>query len=118
QGPARAPTRSCSAPARVARPATLLVLLVSTALGCAWRWWREGSRRHATAALALLALGAMAKGPVGPALFAAAFGLFLLWQRELRRVFQLFTPAGLAAVLILRLCWYPRPLAGSGHSLL
>ncbi|HKA30476.1 MAG TPA: glycosyltransferase family 39 protein [Candidatus Binatia bacterium] len=111
-----ATTRSFFAHARVARPDTLLVLLVSAALGCAWRWWREGSRRHATAALALLGLGALAKGPVGPALFAAAFGLFLLWQRELRRVFQLCTPAGIAAFLVLGLGWYALAWAGWGHT--
>src|SRR5262249_10272826 len=111
-----ATSRSFFAHARVARPDTLLVLLVSAALGCAWRWWREGSRRHATAALALLGLGAMDKGPVAPALFAAAFGLFLLWQRELRRALQLCTPAGLAAFLVLGLGWYALALAGWGHT--
>jgi 4-amino-4-deoxy-L-arabinose transferase-like glycosyltransferase len=115
-GVALATTRSLFAHARVARPDTLLVLLLSTALGCAWRWWREGSRGHATAALTLLGLGAMAKGPVAPALFVAAFGLFLLWQRDLRRVLQLCTPAGLAAFVVLGLGWYVLAWAGWGHT--
>ena len=100
----------------MARPDTLLVLLLSLALGCAWRWWATGSRRHATAALALLGLGAMAKGPVAPALFAAAFGLFLLWQRDLRRVLQLCTPAGITAFVVLGLGWYALAWAGWGHT--
>src|SRR5207249_3196021 len=37
--------------ARVARPDVLLVLLLSLALGSAFRWWRDGRRRDATAAL-------------------------------------------------------------------
>jgi len=108
--------RSLFAHARVARPDTLLVLLVSMALGCAWRWWREGSRRQATAALALLGLGAMAKGPVAPALFAVALGAFLLWQRDLRRLIGLCTPAGLAAFVVLGLGWYALAWAGWGHT--
>jgi 4-amino-4-deoxy-L-arabinose transferase-like glycosyltransferase len=115
-GIALATTRSLFAHARVARPDTLLVLLLSLALGCAWRWWTTGSRRHATAALALLGLGAMAKGPVAPALFAAAFGLFLLWQRDLRRGLQLCTPAGITAFVVLGLGWYALAWAGWGHT--
>jgi len=79
-------------------------------------WWTAGSRRHATAALALLGLGAMAKGPVAPALFAAAFGLFLLWQRDLRRGLQLCTPAGITAFVVLGLGWYALAWAGWGHT--
>jgi 4-amino-4-deoxy-L-arabinose transferase-like glycosyltransferase len=115
-GIALATTRSLFAHARVARPDTLLVLLLSLALGCAWRWWTTGSRRHATAALALLGLGAMAKGPVAPALFAAAFGLFLLWQRDLRRGLQLCTPGGITAFVVLGLGWYALAWAGWGHT--
>jgi 4-amino-4-deoxy-L-arabinose transferase-like glycosyltransferase len=111
-----ATSRSLFAHARVARPDTLLVLLVSMALGCAWRWWREGSRGRATAALALIGVGAMAKGPVAPALFAAAIGLFLLWQRDLRRVFRLCTPSGVAAFLVLALGWYALAAAGWGRA--
>jgi len=111
-----ATSRSFFAHARVARPDTLLVLLLTMALGCAWRWWREGSRTHATVALALVGLGAMAKGPVAPALFAAAIGLFLLWQRDLRSVFRLCTPAGVVAFLVLALAWYALAAAGWGHA--
>jgi 4-amino-4-deoxy-L-arabinose transferase-like glycosyltransferase len=111
-----ATSRSFFAHARVARPDTLLVLVVSMALGCGWRWWREGSRAHATAALALVGLGAMAKGPVAPALFAAAIGLFLLWQRDLSRVFRLCTPAGVAAFVVLGLGWYALAAAGWGRA--
>jgi 4-amino-4-deoxy-L-arabinose transferase-like glycosyltransferase len=104
--------RSFFAHARVARPDTLLVLLLALALGCAYRWWREGRRGDVTAALVFLGLGTLAKGPVAPALFAAAFGLFLLWQRELRRALGFWTLAGVVAFVVLGLGWYALAWAG------
>jgi 4-amino-4-deoxy-L-arabinose transferase-like glycosyltransferase len=109
-----ATTRSFFAHARVARPDTLLVLLLALALGCAYRWWREGRRGDATLALALLGLAVLAKGPVAPALFVTAFGLFLLWQRELRRLLGFWTLAGLVAFAVLGLGWYALAWAGWG----
>lgn len=126
-----ATSRSFFAHARVARPDTLLVLLLALALGSAWRWReegpgglgrreggsrRDGERRHATAALALLGLGVLAKGPVAPALFAVAFGLFLLWQRDLARVWRFATPVGVAAFAVLGLGWYALAWAGWGET--
>ncbi len=108
--------RSFFAHARVARPDTLLVLLLALALGAAFRWWRDRRPRDVTAALALLGLGTLAKGPVAPALFGAAFGLFLLWQRELRRLLGFWTPLGVAAFLVLGLGWYALAWAGWGDT--
>src|SRR5262249_57913549 len=108
--------RSFFAHARVARPDTLLVLLLALALGCAYGWWRERRDGDVTAALALLGLGTFAKGPVAPALFAASFGLFLLWQRELRRILGFWTIAGVAAFPILGLGWYALAWAGWGET--
>ena len=108
--------RSFFAHARGARPDPLLVLLLALALGSAYRWWREDRRRDATAALVLLALGVLAKGPVAPALFAATLGLFLLWQRDLRRLRGLLTPAGLVAFGLLGLGWYAVAWAGWGDT--
>jgi 4-amino-4-deoxy-L-arabinose transferase-like glycosyltransferase len=108
--------RSYFAHARVARPDTLLVLLLALALGCAYRWWREERRGDATAALALVGLGVLAKGPVAPALFATAFGLFLLWQRELRRALRGWTLPGTAALAILGLGWYALAWVGWGDT--
>jgi len=108
--------RSFFAHARVARPDTLLTLLLAMALGYAYRWWREGSRRDASAGLASLGLGVLAKGPVAPALFVMAFGLFLFWQRALRRAIGLCTPAGVAAFLVLASAWYAIAWAGWGDT--
>ncbi len=115
-----ATSRSFFTHARVARPDTLLVLLLALALGCAWRWWlqeqRQTRRRAATATLVFLGLATFAKGPVGPALFGATMGLFLLWQRELRRLAGLWTPVGLVAFAVLGLGWYALSWAGWGDA--
>src|SRR6266581_3046046 len=101
--------------ARVARPDVLLVLLLSLALGRAFRWWRDGERRDATAALVWLGAATFAKGPVAPVLFALTLGAFLAWQRELRRLPRLVTAPGLAAFAVLGLGWYAAALAGWGR---
>ena len=101
--------------ARVARPDVLLVLLLSLALGHAFRWWRDGERRDASAALVWLGAATFAKGPVAPVLFALTLGAFLAWQRELRRLPRLVTAPGLAAFAVLGLGWYAAALAGWGR---
>lgn len=100
--------------ARVARPDVLLVLLLAAGLGSAFRWWRDGERRNATAALVLLGAATFAKGPVGPVLFALAVGGFLAWQRALGRLPRLLTGPGVVAFLVLGLGWYAVALAGWG----
>ena len=99
---------------RVARPDVLMTLLLTVALGLAFRWWRDGSRRAATAALAILGLATLAKGPVAPALFCVTMAGFLAWQRSIRRVPQLCTGAGVVAFLVIGLGWYGVALAGWG----
>jgi 4-amino-4-deoxy-L-arabinose transferase-like glycosyltransferase len=100
--------------ARVARPDVLLVLLLTAALGLAFRWWRDGGRHDATAALALLGAATLAKGPVAPALFVAALGGFLAWQGDIARLPRIATAPGLAAFLLLGFGWYAIALAGWG----
>ncbi len=99
----------------VARPDALLVLLLSVALGWAFRWWRDGQRHDATAVLTLLGLATLAKGPVAPVLFCLSFGGFLLWQQELGRLRSLFTGPGVFALLVLGGGWYVAALAGWGE---
>jgi 4-amino-4-deoxy-L-arabinose transferase-like glycosyltransferase len=102
--------------ARVARPDALFVLLFSLALGLAFRWWRDGRRRDASLALACLGAATLAKGPVGPVLFALTVGGFLFWQGDLRRVRELATGPGLLALAVLGLGWYVVALAGWGET--
>lgn len=102
--------------ARVARPDALLALLLAVAFGYAFLWWRERRARDATTALGAVGLGVLAKGPVAPVLFGAGLGLYLLWQRDLRRLRGLFTPAGVALLLGLGLAWYVLAAAGWGRA--
>jgi len=99
---------------RVARPDVLVTLLLSIALGLAFRWWRDESRAAATGALAVLGLATLAKGPVAPALFGMTVLGFLWWQRSLGRLPHLFTPASVFVALGLGLGWYGVALAGWG----
>src|SRR6185369_1140276 len=104
--------------ARVARPDMIMLALLAPALGLAFEAFRERRRAerrwNATMALALVGLATFAKGPVAPALFATTMLGFLAWQRDLRRVTDFLTPAGVAAFVVLGLGWYAIALAGWG----
>ena len=101
--------------ARVARPDTLLVLLLSVALGYAFAWWRDRRRRDATLALVLLGAATCAKGPVAPALFVLTLAGFLAWQRDLGRSRGLLTLPGIVGFAVLGLGWYALALGGWGE---
>jgi 4-amino-4-deoxy-L-arabinose transferase-like glycosyltransferase len=110
-----ASTPAFFARARLARPDALLVLLLSVALGLAFRWWRDGRPRDARWALVALGAATLAKGPVAPVLWGLALGGFLAWQRDLRRLPGLLDPLGVGAFLLLGLGWYAVALAGWGE---
>ncbi|HLK10957.1 MAG TPA: glycosyltransferase family 39 protein [Candidatus Binatia bacterium] len=97
---------------RVARPDALLVLLLTAALVLGFRAWQDGRRRDATAALALLGLATLAKGPVAPALFALTLGGLALWERAPGRLRRLVTAPGAVALALLGGGWYAIALAG------
>lgn len=99
---------------RVARPDVLLTLCLALALGAAWTWWRDGDRRQGTRALVWAGAATLAKGPVGPVIFAIAVGTFLLWQRALPRLVRLPTLAGALGFAVLGLGWYALALLGWG----
>jgi 4-amino-4-deoxy-L-arabinose transferase-like glycosyltransferase len=101
--------------ARVARPDALLALLLAVALGAAYDWWRDRRPRDATLALVCVGLAVLDKGPVAPVIFGIAFGLFLVWQRDLRRAFGFLTVPGVLAFLVLALGWYVLAYAGWGQ---
>ncbi|MCW5893426.1 MAG: glycosyltransferase family 39 protein [bacterium] len=99
---------------RVARPDVLLTLCLALALGAVWGWWRDGDRRQGTWALVWAGAATLAKGPVGPVIFAIAVGGFLLWQRALPRLRRLPTLAGVLGFAVLGLGWYALALLGWG----
>jgi 4-amino-4-deoxy-L-arabinose transferase-like glycosyltransferase len=98
---------------RVARPDAIMLPLLALALGCAFEAWRDGSRRQALAMWVALGLATFAKGPVAPALFVAALGGFLLWERG-RGVRRLLHPVGIVVCVILGGWWYVAAWAGWG----
>ena len=51
-------------------------------------------------------LGTLTKGPVAIVLPALAFGLYLLWHGELRRLKSMMLPAGALIVLLIVAPWY------------
>jgi 4-amino-4-deoxy-L-arabinose transferase-like glycosyltransferase len=93
-----------------------LALLLTAALGLAFRWWRDGRRGDATLALVLVGAATLAKGPVAPVLFALAVGGFLAWQPDLRRLPGLLTAPGVAGFVLLALGWYALALGGWGDA--
>src|SRR5262249_6594224 len=95
----------------------LLVLLLSVALGLAFRWWHEHRRRDATLALVFLGLATLAKGPVAVALFAFTVGAFLAWQADLARLRGLLTAPGIVAFVVLGLGGSGVAPAGGGGPL-
>jgi 4-amino-4-deoxy-L-arabinose transferase-like glycosyltransferase len=100
--------------ATVARPDALMLLLLSAALGLAFRAHRERRPRDATRALVLLGCATIVKGPVAPALFAVTVGTFLAWERDPKGVRALVNLPGLAALAVLGGGWYALALAGWG----
>ncbi|MGH7895921.1 MAG: ArnT family glycosyltransferase, partial [Candidatus Binatia bacterium] len=98
--------------ARLARPDTLMLLLLAAALGLAYTAWRNDRQRDAFWAVVLVGLATFVKGPVAPALFATTLGAFLLWQRQLGRVRLFVTVPAIAAFLVLGGGWYVVALAG------
>jgi len=100
--------------ARVARPDTLMLLLLAAALGLGWTAWRHDRRGDATWALVLLGLATFVKGPVPPVLFGATMVAFLAWQRDLRRLGLFLSVPGIVAFVVLGLGWYAVAMAGWG----
>ena len=102
--------------ARVARPDALLVLLLTVALGLAFRWWRDGRRRDATARSRSLGLATLAKGPVAPALFALTLVMLpRLAARAAPPARVCLTAPGMPAFVVLGFGWYALALAGWGE---
>jgi 4-amino-4-deoxy-L-arabinose transferase-like glycosyltransferase len=98
----------------VARPDVVMLVLLSAALGLAFRAQRERAPAAATWALVLLGAATLVKGPVAPALFVTTLAAFLLWQRDLRGARALVTLPGVAAFVVLGGGWYALALAGWG----
>ncbi len=98
-------TLFCAA-AHFANPDALLSACMVLTFLCCWRAFQGGDGRWLVAAGAAVGLGVLAKGPVAVVLPVGAVGLFLLWSRNLRLLWDRHVLwAGLACVLVFA-PWY------------
>ncbi len=95
----------CAA-AHFANPDSLLNACTLFALFFFWRDYAAGRRGWSPWCGAAAGLGVLAKGPVGLVLPAAVALLFLLWRRELRRLWSLRVLTGLLAFVLVAAPWY------------
>jgi len=91
--------------AHFANPDGLLLLFTTATIGFYWLAWQRASG-WIVASAAAAALAVLAKGPVGLLLPGAIVVLFLLWQRQLRRLFCPYLGEAILVFLLLALPWY------------
>jgi 4-amino-4-deoxy-L-arabinose transferase-like glycosyltransferase len=92
--------------AHAATPESLLIFLSLATLLLFWKGYMRQSGAWLLGAGITTGLGVLAKGPVGWLLPMATIGLFLLWQRQLPRLFNRFFPLGGLLFLAIALPWY------------
>ncbi len=96
----------------------LLVGAQTSALVAFWRAYTTERHRVAwlAAAYVAVALGMLAKGPLGALLPGAVFGIFLLWQRDLRALGRLGIVWGVPLVAVLIAPWYVAACSRGGEA--
>ena len=102
-------TASCAGIIGYARAASMDMPLASAfAIGIlAWWAWRESEKRIYLAAFYLcMALGMLAKGPVGPLLAAITVILYAITVRDARLIARTAWPPGILLFLAVALPWY------------
>jgi 4-amino-4-deoxy-L-arabinose transferase-like glycosyltransferase len=95
----------CAA-AHFANPDALLTALTLLTLLFFWRGYAAGGRAWFFPAGAAAGLAVLAKGPVGLVLPAAVVGAFLLWSRQLGRLWDRRLLGGLLVFALVALPWY------------
>jgi 4-amino-4-deoxy-L-arabinose transferase-like glycosyltransferase len=98
-------TMFCAA-AHFANPDSLLNALSVLTLLLFWCAYRSGGRWWFAACGATTGLAMLAKGPVGFVLPAAVTMLFLLWQRQPRRLLDWQLALGVVTFLLVAAPWY------------
>jgi 4-amino-4-deoxy-L-arabinose transferase-like glycosyltransferase len=95
----------CAA-AHFANPDALLCALTTLTLLIFWSAYRRGSRGWFVPVGMTAGLAVLAKGPVGIVLPATVTGLFLLWEGQLRRLWDRRLVLGILAFLAVAAPWY------------
>jgi 4-amino-4-deoxy-L-arabinose transferase-like glycosyltransferase len=100
---------SCAGIVAYAHAASMDIALAATFTAgmLAWWTWHETSQRSYLAAFyTLMALGALAKGPVAPLLAAAVIACYLPVVRQWRSIFKTLWLPGIFLFLLIALPWY------------
>jgi 4-amino-4-deoxy-L-arabinose transferase-like glycosyltransferase len=92
--------------AHAATPDSALLLFTVLALDLFWIGHENGGRRWWVPTAAACGLAMLTKGPVGVALPALVIGLYLAWNRELRRLLDRRILWGLVAFALVAGPWY------------
>lgn len=95
-----------SVAAHFANPDALLNACMLLAMALFWRDYVRGGRGWSAGCGAACGLAVFAKGPVGLALPTAAALLFLLWERQVRRLWDFRLLVGVVAFLLVAAPWY------------
>src|SRR5262249_52952311 len=91
--------------ARFANPGALLLGCTTLSLGLYWRHWQSGGA-WLVASAAVSGLAVLAKGPVGLVLPLGVTLLFLLWQRQLRRLLDRRLGEAVLVFVLVAAPWY------------
>lgn len=103
--------------ARAATADAVLNLFITTAMLCAYLYYRDGRRRWLYATFALMGLGFLTKGPVAVMIPLATTLVFYLSKGDGRGWLRAaFHPAGLLLFLIIALPWYIAQYAQQGDA--
>jgi 4-amino-4-deoxy-L-arabinose transferase-like glycosyltransferase len=94
------------ASARFANPDALLDALIALELFVFWLGYQRGGSLPFATVGAIAGLAMLAKGPVGLVLPVAVAALFLIWQRDWRRLFDVRFGLGVLTFLLVAAPWY------------
>jgi 4-amino-4-deoxy-L-arabinose transferase-like glycosyltransferase len=101
-----ASTVAFCASAHFANPDAVLNACTALTLVLFYTGYRRGGGWWSLATGVTTALGVLAKGPVGVVLPSAVLILFLMWERQLRRLWDWRMLAGVLAFLVVAAPWY------------
>jgi 4-amino-4-deoxy-L-arabinose transferase-like glycosyltransferase len=101
-----ASTIAFCASAHFANPDAVLNACTALTLVLFFAGYRRGGGWWSLATGVTAALGVLAKGPVGVVLPSAVLILFLVWERQLRRLWDWRMLAGVLAFLVVAAPWY------------
>jgi len=92
--------------ARAASTDMPLAATFSIALLCWWTWRETGNKLLLLLFFFFIALGMLAKGPVGPFLAGSVLLLYAAANREFRRLSETLWPPGMVLFCVIALPWY------------